>query len=111
MPLPPIRPPDPAEVLASLIPDPTTGAPAPGPQYVLGANGEILEMREPETIIERLQAQQALGLTPAPAGPGRPPTGQAMPHGEQKADPSSGGSRSVVSESNHGPSGPPGSQT
>jgi hypothetical protein len=115
MPLPPLRPPDPADVLASLQGGTTGVPPDPNkPHYILGPDGNILELRQPITIIERLQAQQALGLSPAaPASDaGRPPTASAPPHGETKADPN-GGSRTVVSETNHahGPSKGPGSQT
>jgi hypothetical protein len=110
IPLPPVRPPDPAKVLQSLVGDPTTGTPPDG-KYIMGPNGEVLEMRQPLTIIERLQAQQMLGLTPA-AGAGRPPSAQSPPHSEEKSD-GAGGKRQVVSESEHGhgPSKGPGSQT
>ncbi len=110
MPLPTVRPPDPAAVLKSLVGDPATGVPPDG-KYIMGPMGEVLEMRQPLTIIERLQAQQALGLTPA-AGAGRPPSGQTEPHAEEKSD-GAGGKRQVSSESDHGhgPSKGPGSQT
>lgn len=104
MPLPVVRPPTDPTVLAQGI--------AEG-KYLPGPGGQILELREPLTIIERLQAQAALGLTPAAKSePGRPPTAQASPHGETKSDPK-GGERQVVSESahGHGPTKPPGSET
>lgn len=112
MPLPPVRPPDPQEVLKSLVGDPVAGTPPDG-KYIMGPDGQVLEMRQPLTIIERLQAQQALGLTPgAGAEAGRPPSGQAEPHSEEKSD-GKGGKRQVVSESQHGkaPGKGPGSET
>jgi hypothetical protein len=58
------------------------------------ASGQILELRIPTTITERLQAQQLLGigLTANPAG--RKATGQAPPQQETKSD-----GRSTVTES------------
>jgi hypothetical protein len=98
-------------VLKSLVGDPLTGTPPDG-HYIMSPDGQVMEMRQPLTIIERLQAQQLLGLTPAGPGAGRPPTAQSPPHGESKSDPE-GGSRQVVSESEHGhgPSKGPGSAT
>lgn len=113
IPLPPLKPPqDVNAVIASLLGTPTgPGGVPPAGQYTLGPNGELLEIREPLTVLERLQAQQLLGLAPAAkTDQGRPPTAQASPHGEMKAD-GEGGRRPVVSETNHGPSGPPGSQS
>ncbi len=113
IPLPPVGTPDPADVLKSIAGDPTANPPIPPDgKYTIGPDGQILELRQPLTIIERLQAQQLLGLTPAGPGQGRPPSAQTEPHGETKSDPD-GGSRQVVSESDHGhgPSKGPGSQT
>jgi hypothetical protein len=58
------------------------------------ASGQILELRIPTTVTERLQAQQLLGigLTQNPAG--RKATGQAAPEQETKSD-----GRSTVTES------------
>lgn len=111
IPLPPVRPPDPQEVIRSIAGDPTAIPPVPPDgKYLIGPNGEVLEMRQPLTIIERLQAQQLLGLGVAEKGAGRPSSGQSEPHAESKSDPENG-DRTVVSESDHGPSGPPGGQT
>lgn len=113
MPLPPIQPPTQQELIAGLIGDPTAIPPVPPTgKYILGPAGEILEVRQPLTILERLQAQAALGIGAAASDAGRPPTAQSEPHSEEKSD-GKGGKRQVVSESNHG-SGPtkaPGSET
>src|SRR5258708_15479719 len=111
MPLPPIGKPDAAEVAKSLMGDPETGQPPDG-HFIMSPDGLVLEMRQPLTIIERLQAQQALGLTPAGPGPRRPPAAQGPPHAETKKDPK-GGERQVVSETQHGhgSGGAPGSQS
>lgn len=113
IPLPPLRPPDPQEVLKSLVGDPLTGTPPDG-KYIMSPEGQVMEMRQPLTIIERLQAQQLLGIgaQAQPAEAGRPPSGQAEPHSETKSD-GKGGQRGVVSESQHGkaPGGGPGSET
>lgn len=74
-------------------------------------SGQILELRRPETIMERLMAQSLLGLGagPGPAGAnpnaqgpgetrGRKATGQTPPHQEEKKNPD-GTTRPVVAES------------
>ena len=114
IPLPPLRPPENLDqIMAQLLAAPIGpgGMPQAG-QYTIGPGGELLEIRAPITVLERLQAQQLLGLTPAAKSePGRPPTAQAPPHGEAKSDGPGKPPRSTVSETNHGPSGPPGSQS
>jgi hypothetical protein len=109
MPLPPLQPPDPQLVVQDLLQQalvatgqaPLTGQP---PKYVMGPNGEILELRIPMTITERLQAQQlmGIGMTENPAG--RKASGQEAPQQETKSD-GQGGQRTTVTESSKG-SGP-----
>ena len=103
MPLPPLQPPDPQELVASLLamtamaqgqPSPT-GQP---PRYILGPQGEVLEMRTPQTVTERLQAQQLLGIGMTENPAGRKASGQAPPKQESVSD-GGGGSREVVRES------------
>jgi hypothetical protein len=110
MPLPPLEQPDPNEVLkdlqaqTGLTTDPTTGQqvqgpPAPPQKYTIDpASGQILELRVPQTITERLMAQQqmGIGMTENPAG--RKASGQSMPQQETKTD-SSGAPRQTVTES------------
>lgn len=91
IPLPPLKPPDPAEVLAELA------TPAnPGGRYLLDpTSGQLLEIRPPVTITERLIAQSTLGigLTVNPAG--RKAAGESSPRTETK----DGGTRPVTTES------------
>ena len=107
MPLPPLQPIDPqiamqammmyqAQVQASMAgqaPPPTEP-----PKYSMGPSGEVLELRVPMTITERLLAQQmmGIGMTENPAG--RKASGQEAPEAEQKTD-SEGGQRQTVTES------------
>lgn len=102
IPLPPLQEPDPQEVMQSVMAQmesAVTGMPpAQPPKYVMGPGGEILEMRVPLTVTERLQAQQTmgLGLTSNPAG--RKASGQDTPSNEQMSD-GQGGQRTVTRES------------
>ncbi len=110
MPLPPLQEPDPAEVMADLQAqiglqvDPNTGQPMAGPpqppkKYTLDPmSGQVLEIRTPTTITERLQAQQmmGIGMTENPAG--RKASGESMPQTETKKD-ETGAPRQTVSES------------
>lgn len=73
--------------------------PATNRTFVLNpGSGQLLELRIPTTVTERLQAQQLLGigLTENPAG--RKATGGAPPQQEQKSD-GNGGSRQTITES------------
>jgi hypothetical protein len=103
--------------------DPMTGLPAPAPEFpqhltMDPMTGQMLELREPTTITERLQAQMMLGLgmsaTPAgatqgggganPGGggggqPGRKAAGKASPRVEAKPGPG-GSTRYTMSEAN-----------
>ncbi len=68
MPLPPL-PPIPPAVMADPLQLQTLLMQNPG-KYTMGEMGEILEIRVPITVVERLQAQQLLGIgmTENPAG-------------------------------------------
>jgi hypothetical protein len=124
IPLPPLKPIAPeliqlfVQQMASqpMMPGAPLTDPVTGDQYVLDPmSGQLLQIRVPLTIVERLiaQAQLGLGTTPGPAagqgppgksggGPGRPASGQAPPKMEQKSD-----GRTTVTESRHttGPNG------
>lgn len=106
IPLPPLDlPDDPAEIMANLrIPgatDPTTGqqiSPGlnPGGKYMLDpASGQLLELRQPMTITERLMAQQLLGIGMTVNPAGRKAAGDSAPHTEMK----DGGTRPTTTES------------
>ena len=91
MPLPPLQPPtDPQELAAGLL----TGKYLPDPMKP----GQVLEMRTPMTITERLAAQQmmGIGMTVNPAG--RKASGQEAPQMEEKSD-GDGGTRQTITES------------
>lgn len=93
IPLPPLRPPDPIQVLTSL-------AQQDGKYLLDPASGQILEVRVPETVTERLIAQQQLGIGMTANPAGRKASGQAMPQQETKKD-ETGAPRSTVTESPH----------
>lgn len=98
IPLPPLQPPDPQEVQAAMLQAlqaVANGLPPMPQKYTLGPNGEILEIRTPMTITERLQAQQmmGIGMTENPAG--RKASGQQAPQAESK----DGGERQTITES------------
>ena len=61
-------------------------------------SGQILELRTPLTITERLQAQQILGIGLTVSAAGRKSSGDQPPKSESKSD-GEGGSRQTVSES------------
>lgn len=90
IPLPPLRPPDPQVVMMDIA--------SGGGHYTMGPTGQILEIRPPMTITEKLvaQAQLGIGLTSNPAG--RKASGQQAPQVEQSTD-QQGGPRQVVRES------------
>jgi hypothetical protein len=116
MPLPPLEEPNPEEVMADLAgqagltPDPLTGQPTgmpmPPKKYVLDpATGQVLEIRVPMTVTERLMAQTMLGIggsvNPASAegaGAGRPASGGSEPKVEEKKD-GMGAPRTTITES------------
>lgn len=57
-----------------------------------------MEVRKPRNVMERLLAQQQLGLGQNDNPAGRKATGQEMPHVEQKSD-GQGGQRTTIAES------------
>lgn len=70
------------KILAKYVPDPISG--------------QLLELRTPLTVTERLIAQQQLGIGMTESPAGRKASGQAPPQMEQKSD-----GRTTVSESRH----------
>lgn len=105
IPLPPLEEPTPEAVMQDIVKqqggmDPATGQvipPQPG-KYQIGPQGEVLELRVPQTVTERLMAQQLLGigLTSNPAG--RKASGGSEPKIEEKTD-GNGTPRTTVTES------------
>ena len=92
MPLPPIRPPDPQVVLQSLA--------AQDGHYLLNPqSGQVMEVRVPETVTERLMAQMQLGLGMNANPAGRKASGQEPPHQEGGKTDQHGVQRSAMSES------------
>ena len=97
IPLPPLRPIDPQLQMAIMMqtaqavqmgapPQPFTD-PESKKQYVLDPmSGQILELRVPYTITERLQAQQMLGLGMTATAQGRKATNEEPVHTETKGD-------------------------
>ena len=110
IPLPPLKPPPP-EVLQGLIgqmqqmavtglgltapPEFTTEG---GQSYILDPTGQIMELRPPVTVTERLIAQQMLGIGMMANSSGRKASGQEAPQSETKSD-GEGGQRQTVTES------------
>jgi len=109
VPLPPLMP-VPPEVVMQLITQGMQSVLAGGPfpqytdpttqkSYLLdAASGQILELRTPITVIERLQAQSLLGLGMTESPAGRKASGQAPPSAETKTD-QDGAPRQTVTES------------
>ena len=112
IPLPPMSPP-PADVLPNMIAQVqnmpgavgmmATGAmgvpqytdPATNRTFTLDqASGQILEIRVPITVTERLQAQNTLGIGQTVSPAGRKASGQEPPQQEEKSD-----GRSTITES------------
>lgn len=104
IPLPPLTPPSPEEVMQAQLQALTAmaGMPIAGAEpskYIFDpATGQILEIRVPMTVTERLIAQQmmGIGMTENPAG--RKASGGAAPKSETKSD-GEGGQRQTVTES------------
>lgn len=90
MPLPPLRQPNPLEVMASLTQQ--------DGKYLLGPMGQILEVRVPETVTERLIAQQQLGIGMTENPAGRKASGQEPPQAAEKKD-QTGAPRTTMTES------------
>lgn len=107
VPLPPLEPVSPETQMALLqhvqmnlqngmMPAPFQD-PSTGKNYIVDPNsGQILELRIPQTVTERLQAQALLqiGMSVNPAG--RKASGQEPPKNETKSD-----GRQTTTESNH----------
>jgi hypothetical protein len=93
-PMPPLKPEQTAtpEALMLLL------AQNPGKYIMDPASGQILEMRVPITVVERLQAQMmmGIGMTENPAG--RKASGGDTPKQEEKSD-GNGGTRTTTTES------------
>ena len=93
IPLPPLRlPDDPNEILANMaIPGVN-----PGGKYIMDPNsGQLLEIRVPQSITERLMAQALLGIGQTVNPAGRKAAGEQAPRTEMK----DGGTRPVTTES------------
>jgi hypothetical protein len=103
IPLPPLTPPTPEEVMQAQL---QAGAAALGVQipgmapakYIMGPDGQILEIRVPMTVTERLMAQQMLGIGMTENPAGRKASGQESPKSETKSD-GQGGQRQTTTES------------
>jgi hypothetical protein len=110
MPLPPLTPPDPKEVMEDLMAQAgvtlgpngeaiPNGQPQQPKKYLIDPNtGQLAELRVPTTITERLQAQQMLGIGMTQNPAGRKASGESSPQLEQKSD-SMGAPRTTVTES------------
>lgn len=115
IPLPPLQPPDPQEVQADLLQqmgmDPATGLPTgappmPGKYSLDPMTGELRELRVPQTITERLLAQQILGIGATDNPAGRKASGGSAPQSETKTD-ENGAPRQTVTESSKAKDGKP----
>jgi hypothetical protein len=113
IPLPPLEPPPP-DVLMNMVGQVMNTPGAMGvmaaggmpqmPEYTDPATkrtftldpvkGQILEVRIPVTVTERLQAQQTMGIGQTTSPAGRPASGQASPQMEEKSD-----GRTTITES------------
>lgn len=101
IPLPPLNPIDPAEVigLAQSAPDPAMALQTLATKYTMDPmTGQLLEIRVPQTITERLMAQQLLGIGMTQNPAGRKASGQQAPQVEEKTD-QTGAPRQTVTES------------
>lgn len=95
IPLPPLHPPS-KEELAALA---AQGPEALAAKYTLDpASGQLLEIRIPTTVTERLMAQNMLGIGLVANSAGRKASGQEAPQAEEKSD-GEGGSRGTITES------------
>lgn len=94
IPLPPLEEPTPDELIGEMQ-NSLLGLPS---KFTVGPMGEVLEMRVPMTVTERLQAQQLLGIGMTVNPAGRKASGQDTPQTETKTD-EQGAPRQTVSES------------
>lgn len=98
IPLPPLKPIDPADIQALFM---TGGAMAVSAKYIPDPNtGQLLEVRIPQTVTEKLQAQNMLGIGMTSNPAGRKSSGQESPKSETKSN-GDGTSRQTITESNH----------
>jgi len=111
IPLPPLTPPTPdvlsglqAQALQAVAQAQLTGQPPAPPQFqspdgrnftLDPASGQIMEIRMPVTVVERLMAQAQLQIGLVSNSAGRKASGQAPPKMESK----DGGTRQTISES------------
>lgn len=113
IPLPPLGPPPPTVLMGLLaqlqqpgviqgmssgvMAPPQFTDPATNRTFVLDpASGQLLELRVPTTITERLQAQAMLGIGQTASPAGRKASGQEPPKSETKSD-----GRQTITESSH----------
>lgn len=100
IPLPPLKPPSPEVMmglLGQLVQFQSAGAqgmtappqfsdPVSGQQFTLDPSGQIMEIRIPNTVTERLMAQNLMGIGVAVNPAGRKASGQEPPETETKSD-------------------------
>jgi hypothetical protein len=100
IPLPPLQPVDPMAIAAEQVAAMAQGQPGPiGTKYQIDPmTGQMLEIRVPLTITERLIAQQQLGIGMSVNPAGRKASGQESPQVAEKTD-ESGTPRTTVTES------------
>ena len=84
--------------VAGQMPIPQYTDPASQRTFLLDPSGQLMEIRVPTTITERLQAQALMGLGQAASPAGRKASGQEAPEMEEKSD-GEGGTRQTVTES------------
>lgn len=93
IPLPPLEPPkDPLQLQEGI---------AQGKFILDPMSGQLLELRTPMTVTERLIAQQMLGIGMTENPAGRKASGQVAPQTETKTD-ETGAPRQTVTESDKG---------
>lgn len=93
IPLPPLQPPNPVDVMASL-------QQGDGKYSIDPNTGMVLELRVPLTVTERLMAQSMLGIGMTANPAGRKASGQEMPQ-QQTKDAGGPNQRTTVTESKH----------
>jgi hypothetical protein len=82
-------------MVAGAMPLPQYTDPASGRTFQMDPqSGQIMELRVPVTVTERLQAQAMMGIGQTVSPAGRKASGQEPPHQEEKSD-----GRTTVSES------------
>ncbi len=95
LPLPPNKMP-PQDVIAAQLRGPDN----PSGKFVMDPEtGQVLEIRPPQTITERLMAQAQLGIASTVNPAGRKASGQQSPQIKRKTEASTGAPRPTISES------------